>query len=188
MKLNVLGLGYRCITTLSASFSCGTFVLCCGLSSLSEGNCGRCTRGDTSSGQLFARGRVTIILSVVVWRCSDRHALLLCVRLARTLVLLFVVLSSTASDEDIDAGSLVVETRVKLAFRKLTNKIVDLSALIALLQGNGLDFAEVDGLSRVLEIERELLLCIALEHREETLRRIEADGHEGGTVRVVDSR
>jgi hypothetical protein len=107
-------------------------------------------------------------------------------REARSLVLLLVVLSCTASDEDIDARSLVVETRIKLAFRQLTNKIVDLSTLIA-LQGNGLDLAEFDALSRVFDVERKHLFCIALEHREKTLRRIEADGHEGGTVRVVDS-
>jgi hypothetical protein len=98
-----------------------------------------------------------------------------------------VVLSCTASDVDIDAGSLVIGTRVEFAFGKLTDKIVDLSTLIALFQGNRLNLAKVDGLCRVLEMEGELLLCIAPEHREETLRRIEADGHEGGTVRIIDS-
>jgi hypothetical protein len=155
MKLNVRGLGGRCLTTFSASIRCSSLVLCCGLSNLGERSSRWCTRGGTSSGQPVTRSSVAIVVGVAVGRCPDWSAWLLSVLLARgagTLVLLFVVLRCIASDEHADTGSFVVETRVEFAFRQLTDEIVNLSTLIA-LQGNGLDIAEIDRLSRILDID-----------------------------------
>ena len=64
---------------------------------------------------------------------------------------------------------------------------MDFSALIT-LQRDGFDIVEVDGLSRILEVEGKQYLCVALEHGEQTLGRVGTAGHEGGTVWVIESR
>lgn len=64
---------------------------------------------------------------------------------------------------------------------------MDLSALTT-LQRDGVDVVEVDGLSRVLEIEGELLFGRALEHRQETLHRVDGGGHECSTMGILDGR
>jgi len=106
-------------------------------------------------------------------------------REARTLVFLLVVCGSGASQVDVDARGLVIETRVEFTLGKLTDEIVDLSALIA-VERNGLNEREGRRLSRILDVARELFLGRALEHREKAFSRVGADSHESGAMRVVE--